>query len=385
MLPIYASLARPIFAQNCTVVFNESRWFRISDHFLPTDRIPRSRHVNCILRALTLRPSVEAARQIAAVLEPRHVTACALADTCCNRTQHKLVGLYIRTGWADMRLKASGYTCAVKLDAQSADAIRDSFFSLLMPPNFAHSSAWPQEDIPYPHHNMTATGRRGSSPLMRLPTLRSLVKHVVRRSRQAYSRNLNWSLFVASDSPAVRATAERYARELGVSSARTFGTVGHNNLPQETDRRGEQARKETRNAASTAVADLFLLSQADAVFAVHLGSSFPSTARRMAPCSQARETLLLHTRKFYSNLLVGSLFPNRNSQKEEGLTPVECLQDCFGLDLKADGLMQPWQSVETPLIEYADPPRNLSLSCRHSCSCWLQAALADGAEANLVR
>ena len=112
MLPIFASLARPAFAKNCTVRFNESetrRLFRFNDYFTPPELIPRSRGLSCVLRALTSRLSTEVARQVGEV----QALARVPARVSCNGSQHsrRLVGLHVRTGWADKRLVAAPYKC----------------------------------------------------------------------------------------------------------------------------------------------------------------------------------------------------------------------------------------------------------------------------------
>ncbi|KAL1500429.1 hypothetical protein AB1Y20_013086 [Prymnesium parvum] len=363
MLPLYASYARPAFAQNCSVAFNESRWFQIADFFLPTDHVPASRHVNCVLRALTWRPAAEVARQVDAALAAASVPSC-VHDDCCGGRGSRLVALYVRSGWADLRLKAAEYGCGAaegEAPPARADALVDGFFSLLLAPNFAGSTS------------------------RQLPTGGQLLRAVVPLVRSSFGNGSSWSLLVASDSPAVRRSLSRRARRMGIRVATTSGTVGHNNLPEETHQRGERARSESRRAATTAVADLILLSRADLMIAVNLGSSFPSTAHRMAPCKQTRLGWPLHTRRLFANPLIRSLFTDKAPSPEDPrLWPEDCIRDCLGIELPDSGFVGSQMQEGVPLIQLADQPKNMSRACRDACSCWLKATLGDGSEAHFA-
>jgi len=375
MLPIFASLARPAFAQNCTVRFNESetrRFFRFNDYFIPPELIPRSRGLSCVLRALTRRLSTEVAQQVDEV----QALARVPVRVSCNGSQHsrRLVGLHVRTGWADKRLVAAPYKCEPTPEPR-ASAMRDELFALLLGRAFGDG--------------VSGTPANGSA------TLRIVVEQIASRAASAYPSE-PWTLLVTSDSPAVRASIVRRAREMGYTSVQAFGTVGHNNLGEET-RRGDLARREAREAAVSAVVDLTLLARSDLLITLHLGSSFAATAARMGKCPpKAHHHWALNTRAFYNRPLVQSLFRRPDEGRaasnltRTAMGRVECVRDCLNAGLEqlvASGNRNPYSSGgggSHGMSHDGKSRSRTSAECRDACSCFLKAALGDGSEANLA-
>ena len=69
--------------------------------------------------------------------------------------------------------------------------------------------------------NRVGLGPRGAR------TLGSLVEQVVLQAAN-HSAAVPWTLYVASDSPAVRTSAVQHARRMGAHAVHSIGTVGHN-------------------------------------------------------------------------------------------------------------------------------------------------------------
>ena len=218
LLPIHASLAASsAFARNCTSRFNESRAFQVGEHWRPPVLIPRGwrpdgsgYHPSCPLRAITSRPSPEVSARIdhiqarlvhASVTRgdalPRSLHPCLReASFCCSgrsssvtsaerrssrgssaigsqqqqpglllpsnssqqpQQHRRLVGLQIRSLWADARLHAAPYHCSASLTGSSsstmegaaetsgaadtahsaAEAAADELLALILAPDFA--------------------------------------------------------------------------------------------------------------------------------------------------------------------------------------------------------------------------------------------------------
>ena len=409
MLPIYATFAKTAFANNCTVVFNESgRFFQLSDVFEPPPRIPRGwradgsgYHANCAVRALTARPTAAVRAKVRAVEArlrtthqdhggppPRPMTPCLREmSECCIPTgadgapHRRLVGLQIRTMWADQRLLAAQYECAEAPvrrahhidDASSADA----FLAQTLTPNF---DAAP-----------TAKASRNAS----VPSsVRVLVDAVVRRAEMTIPNGEPWSLFVASDAPALRAAIRRHAAARGIDVMHTHGTVGHNNQPLELRGGTRAAFDEARNAAVTAAADVLILSRSDLLLAVHesMSSSFSRAARRMSVCPLPHAEWHLHANAFWSLPLMSTLWRNASSggtssAAESAHTAREAsLEDVHGMDCARDclgALPVTSHEVDGALLLRARNASTRSAACRHACSCWLKAALGDGSERHL--
>jgi len=165
---------------------------------------------------------------------------------------------------------------------------------------------------------------------------------------------------------------------------------------------GDLARREAREAATSAVVDLTLLSRSDLLIALHLGSSFAATAARMGKCPpKAHHHWALNTRAFYNRPLVQSLFRRPDEGRaasnltRTAIGRVECVRDCLnvGLDqLVASGNRNSYSSNgggshdgNSHILSHDGKSRSrTSAECRDACSCFLKAALGDGSEANLA-
>ena len=145
----------------------------------------------------------------------------------------------------------------------------DSLLALVMPPRHVYDIHCTARGI--------ALGQTGCWGARYHMSLRELVADVATVGRRQWGTETPLSLFVASDSPAVRDAAVTFARELGLRSARTLGVVRHNNLADEQD-------GDLEGAAATTVADLLLLSQSDMLVTVSQRSTFPRAADGIAPC-----------------------------------------------------------------------------------------------------
>jgi hypothetical protein len=505
VIPIYAGLAmREAFPRNCTIVFNESRAFRFSEHFLPPGKIPRGwrpdgsggYHINCAIRALTHRPSAAATSKLivmqshmrrqwarerrgggtaaaegGAAVSTRALQPCmAPAGVCCNHTNgmnadgrphHRLVGVQVRTLWADARLHAAPFEC--NADAQAggghAAAALDAWLALLLSPDFATPPP-PKRPTTNPtspsktsnRGTISATDTERSAPraLSPMPSVSVLVDRIVDVVRSRFGGSTPWSLLVASDSPALKAALVANARDrYGIDALASPGSVGHNNLPDELRSGDADARAEAISAAATAVADVVALSRADLVIAVHEKqmSSFSRVARKMAVCPQQHLEWRIHTQRFYLHPLVVSLWKDATinasrvlargvssasgrqsggggrrsrsdpvpeaEQAQRRKSRVDCVRDCFGIDLGArSGIARTREGVQpkvtiphgttlptggsggggggVPLFDLAKPDGlvgtpETALACRHACACFVRAALGDGSERRLAR
>eukprot|EP00966_Prymnesium_polylepis_P206620 4787069-Prymnesium_polylepis.1 len=248
MLPVYSDAARSAFARNCSVRFNESTAFQLQQHLLVPHLIPSPRDpARCAVRALASRTSDNVAHLVAQVHDTLRTTEPwpgmrrdEVNDSphCCRTPQRVLIGLHIRTFWADWRKLAQRHSCPAPSEGQRRSAA-DRVHSLFLPPDFD-----------------------GRSPVAHpVPTLRTLLDETLKLVKARFGSRIEVALFVASDSPGTRDFAVSYARDrLGVKAAQTTGEVYHNNLHRWAE--GDEAARALA-AASVTIADLVLLSQAD--------------------------------------------------------------------------------------------------------------------------
>ena len=414
MLPVYAQAAAEAFANNCTPYLSDGgRDFvctrkieptRKSEptrpstkccccgaqvfqrHFYPPELIPERRapraelasasrfrashFLPCTVRALTHRPSDEIARRVGSVHErlgtaerwPGEPRSGVMDIDCCRVPARVLIGLQARTMWADQGVRAQGYRCARPMDAQRLSAANE-VHALFMPPDAV----------------------RGLTSCEGSPTLTTMVDAAIAAARREFGRAPELSLFVASDSPATREAAVLHAQtQHRIRATHSGGAVRHNNLKAHSK---VGVANTSAAAAPTALADLVLLSQADVVVAYSHGSTFPLAAASMARCRQRMQRQ--HTPRTYYAMLRklarGLLRQLRNdsyaqSQSEWPASP-DCLRECLRLDPAAPRSSTPNETM-WPLLTslpggtYAALKR-MSLACRHSCTCWLQAAFGD--------
>ena len=126
-VPMYGSVARKAFLANCSIGFNETaahgkvqRLFQFAEYFAPPESLPAhawSNNLLCAVKAVTSTPTPTIAARARAVHDQLQTrwppNAMQDADGarahCCpatNAARRYLVGLHLRTGWADVRLNA---------------------------------------------------------------------------------------------------------------------------------------------------------------------------------------------------------------------------------------------------------------------------------------
>jgi len=391
MMPSYMSAAQQAFAANCTLALVEGgRSFTFGQHFLPPQLITRCmacttrQRTQCAAQAVTRTPTAAVSRTVASVhdrlmtsaLRPGMQRAGALTTDCCGDT-HKppptlLVAMQVRTFWADQRERAESYQCppAQASDAQKRMAAADEIHALFVPP---------------------VAVRGLVDAMVGSPTLETMVDAAVAAGRRELPSSFpaddvrkRLSLFVASDAPALREAAVLYAqRKHGIRAAHSGGRVQHNNLRR--NHTSVDSDDASAAASITAMADLVLLSQADVLLAFAAGSSFHGAATTMAPCFQ--RVYKLPTSYLMLQPLAHALlrFHRNNSfasRASAGVAPLDCLRDCMGVDPSA-----PRQAnmSRTPLLAEmgggSAVVEQMSVECRHACTCWLISALGGGATA----
>lgn len=402
MLHVYAQGSKDAFAQGCTARLIEHRTFKLQDHFAVPELVPTrasSHHGYCAARALTRRPS-SAVTHLVHLVHDRLQTDPSSEALCCHAARRRtLVGVHLRTMWADIFSKSTDATLSCRAAASSsAFSASDEFHSLFVAPQAARA---------------LGVAVRAS------PTLATVADMVVAHARRHFGDNASLSFFVASDSTATRAGLVRHIRQRhGLPAEHTPGRPGYNN----NNKDGMAAA----HKGSLAMADLSLLSHARLVLAVGSGSSFPAAAAMMAPCRQqlvALPAVYAAVRKLARSLFApgggaapagganGRARPSQGGQAVgEGMQGGEgalrrsrpggdgsdgaptnavsmgCLRGCLGLDpfaaRPADNASSAW-----PLIHMGvrgAGPRNaygadlLSPPCRHECACWLREALEGG-------
>jgi hypothetical protein len=318
--------------------------------------------------------------------------ANARGELVANRQRRYLVALHIRTGWADVRLKAAtnmpNYSCP-----RVARPPADEVYTLMLARNFA---------------NLT-------HPAEGFPSLSMLVDSVARTARADLGGAANWSLFVASDAPATREFAVwcsvlmaepqrrlcrndascgnvvsyRYARSLGIEAAHTHGVVGHNNVWTDASERNGFGRRGARHAAETAVVDLLMLSHADVMVAVNSGSTFPKASKMINPCRGHRSHgWVLHHRPFAGPISRALFRAGDAHAAGDAAARPDCVRDCFAADPDSAAMRaipSTMPLIRAKHIGGGAIAYHFNATCRQACSCFLRDAFEHHNNSQLPR
>ena len=369
-LPRYTQAAMQAYQQNCSIRFHQPNpRFQLQQHLLESQLMPAPKFVGigeCAARALASNPSASVAKLIHDVhkalqtseLRPGLPRSKARGGDCCSRPERPLLGLHIRTLWADHRDRADSYRCNTPSRHQRAVAV-DEVHALFQAPS------GPGQFV-----NFTSS-----------PTLRTVIDAAVAAGRQHFGQKRSLSLFVASDSEATREFAVAHARQRhGLYASHVAGPVVHNNMV----RTGNETTGHAQMGAAVAIADLLLLSQVDMLLVFGAGSTFPDSARMLARCSQPCAAFPSYYMAL--NPLARALFHSYRNDSYLSSTaswqpaaPLDCMRDCFRVDPHAKRAVA---NASQPLFSFIKEGhhrvvRAMSSACRHACACWFRAGLGS--------
>jgi len=441
-------MARVAWRRGCSHRIKEAgRTFHVANFFRPLERIPRVyvqatavAPIHCAIRLLTSNPSPEvlslATRVHADLGTPWKPTrwqddqsSCSDCDPPTEPSNALLVGLQIRTLWADLqsqfhRLSCSADDGSARVRRRRRDRAVDNVLALVVPPNFAalrprHGGDADQRSWCLGRHlnadlnaASTSSSRANGTdpkPCGHVPSMRSILSAVALHLQLDFGHRRRWALFVASDSPAMRASAIAHARDLGIRATATNGSLGHNNLhaygpgtlvgAQHSAAYNASRKENHREGASyslTAAADLLVLSHADMRIGMGTGSTFLRAATSMSPCARTRPTEPAWGLDYmFLNKLVRLLQLDKLDTLEQPAPPqghgqglpsaggreVDCMTDCLGLGPWMGVGMQKNRSLSKHALMsvalMADSRAMLATSakCRRACACMLKLGL----------
>lgn len=326
-LYFYAEAAAEAFARNCTIRFFDGATpakarFTLGTHFVnPTPSIPTTKLTKpalqpgpCSLHAITrLRDDSLAASKLAALWE--------------GTPTAPVVGMHLRTGWADALRHDEwrALRCSALASQPGYDAEAATTYIVAHAPEFAR-------------------GARAN--------LSTILDNVVSAADAAFGSG-TWKLFVASDSTAVsRLVAARLEQQvLAVRSV--AGRVGHNHAPE-----NEADSELLEDVGASSVADFMALRDSDMLLGFN--SNFQKRAGQASVCPQ----------RWYEM---------RSRTKEDEVIEHVLEMDRLLRGGKGLGARLAEQRPARPLEEHVPPdhPCLRSATPLHDCACFYRLAL-DG-------